>query len=72
MRIAALQRQLEVQLAELKTLATVIDASVLSSGDHQTELGRLRSADRVLRARDSVKTGAPTKTRAGNGAAKLA
>ena len=69
-RIVALQRELEVQLAELKTLATVNDASVVSSGDHQTELRRLRSADRVPRARDSVKTDALTKSRAGNSAAK--
>ena len=69
-RIAALQRELEVQLAELTSLATVNDASMVSSGDHQTELRRLRSADRVPQARDSVRTGAPRKSRAGNGADK--
>ena len=60
-RISALQQELDKQLAELKTLATVNDASLVSSGKHKSELRRLRSADRA--------TVAP-RSRAGNGAGK--
>ena len=54
-RITALQMELEYQLAELKTLATINDARIVSSGDHKTELRRLRSADRAPRPSKSAK-----------------
>ncbi len=71
-RITALQQELENQLAELKTLGTLNDARVVSSGDHQTELRRLRSADRAPRAREDAQADAITKPRAGSGASKQA